>query len=111
LTSGYLKSANLVRNSVQQNIAGFWKNESGDNKISVQKDLTFKADLTFTNGTALSFGDLSGRFSRLGASWRFRKVNCEVKTIVVNDTMLVSGGNLCDFGPNIKIQGTYQRSQ
>ncbi len=111
-TAGYLKTANLVRNTVAQNLAGFWKNDSEDNKISVQKDLSFKADLSFRSGTSLNLGDLQGRFIRLGSIWRYKKSNseCEVKAIVVQNILLLSGGTGCGFGMNIAIEGIYRKS-
>jgi hypothetical protein len=110
-TGGYLKTANLERNSVQQNLAGFWSNDAGDNKISVQANLSFRADLSFRSANGIQFGDVQGRFIRFGAYWRYKKSNseCLLYAIVVNNVLLVSGGQGCELANNVSIEGIYTR--
>lgn len=110
-TAGYLKTANLQKNTVVQKLAGFWRDDAGDNKISVQANLSFQADLGFRSGTVLTFGQLKGRFIRLGSHWRYKRGECEVKSLVVGNVLLVSGGSTgCDFAINIQVEGIYKRS-
>lgn len=108
-TAGYLKSNTLERNTSSQKVAGFWANDSGDNKISVQQNSSFKADLGFRGGNSLSFGELSGRFIRSGVGWRYKRGECEVNVLVVNNVLIAAGGDFCGFAINIKMEGIYVR--